>query len=68
VDTILSGAFYVARAALRRLPPGSSLVAITSVRRSPQPRFRLLRVNAAYSLPDSHLTGADVSERPFTRP
>jgi NAD(P)-dependent dehydrogenase (short-subunit alcohol dehydrogenase family) len=31
VDTILSGAFYVARAALRQLPPGGSLVAVTSV-------------------------------------
>ncbi|HVT71129.1 MAG TPA: SDR family oxidoreductase [Trebonia sp.] len=31
VDTILSGAFYVARAALRTMPPGSNLVAVTSV-------------------------------------
>jgi NAD(P)-dependent dehydrogenase (short-subunit alcohol dehydrogenase family) len=31
VDTILSGAFYVARPALRQLPPGGSLVAVTSV-------------------------------------
>lgn len=31
VDTILSGAFYVARRALRELPAGGSLVAVTSV-------------------------------------
>jgi meso-butanediol dehydrogenase/(S,S)-butanediol dehydrogenase/diacetyl reductase len=31
VDTILSGAFYVTRPALREMKPGSSLVAVTSV-------------------------------------